>query len=105
MKSVVGIPLAAACLAVAFSANASPDLAKKDGCMNCHDLAAKKVGPAFKDVAAKYKGNATAEATLVAKLNAGKDHPPVKVADDDVKKLVERMRCEPYELTPMMSER
>ena len=36
--------------------------------MNCHDVATKKIGPSFKDIAAKYKGKADAEATLVTKL-------------------------------------
>ena len=88
MKSLFGAGLVAAGLVVALSANASPELAQKDGCTNCHAVAEKKVGPAFKDIAAKYKGNAGAEASLVAKINAGKDHPPLKVGEDDVKKLV-----------------
>jgi cytochrome c len=88
MKSLFGAGLVAAGLVVALSANASPELAKKDGCTNCHAVAEKKVGPAFKDIAAKYKGNAGAEASLVAKISAGKDHPQVKSSEDDVKKLV-----------------
>jgi cytochrome c len=88
MKSLIGAGLAVATLAVAGWANASPDLAKKDGCTNCHDISAKKVGPAFKEVAAKYKGKAGAEATLVAKITGGKDHPEVKASPDDVQKLV-----------------
>ena len=47
--------------------------------MNCHDLEKKKVGPSFKDIAAKYKDNKDAEATIVGKLKEGKGHP-VKVA-------------------------
>ena len=45
-------------------------------------------GPAYKDVAKKYKGNATAEADLVAKLKSGKGHPAVKTSDEDTKTLV-----------------
>jgi cytochrome c len=33
---------------------------KKSGCMKCHAVSAKKEGPSFKDVAAKYKGKPTA---------------------------------------------
>jgi len=50
--------------------------------MNCHDLEKKKVGPSFKDIAAKYKDNKDAEATIVGKLKDGKGHP-VKVAASD----------------------
>ena len=58
------------------------DLAKAKGCLGCHDVDKKKVGPAFKDVAAKYKDNKDAEATIVAKLKEGKGHP-VKVTATD----------------------
>src|SRR6185436_9996528 len=67
---------------------ASPELAKSSGCMGCHDVATKKVGPAFKDIAAKYKGQADAEAKLVAMLNEGKKHPASKASADDKKTLV-----------------
>jgi cytochrome c len=63
-------------------------LAKSSGCLNCHAVDTKKVGPSFKSVAAKYKGNADAEAMLVAKVTAAKDHPEVKAKPDDVKLLV-----------------
>ena len=49
-------------------ANAQEALAKSSGCMNCHAMDTKKMGPSFKDIAAKYKGKADAEATIVANL-------------------------------------
>ena len=55
---------------------ASEAMAKADGCLNCHAVDSKKVGPAFKDVAAKYKGKADAEATLYKHVTTG---PMVKV--------------------------
>ena len=67
---------------------ASEDLAKKSGCMGCHDIATKKMGPSFKDVAAKHKGKADAEAKIVAELGAGKKHPAVKASAEDQKTLV-----------------
>jgi len=88
MKSMILVGLAVAGFSVAGLANASEDLAKKAGCTVCHATAEKKVGPAFKDVAARNKGKAGAEATLVAKIKGGKGHPPVKASDDDVKKIV-----------------
>ena len=56
--------------------------------MNCHDVATKKMGPAFKDVSAKYKGKAGAEATLVTTLSTAKGHPEVKAKGDDLKGIV-----------------
>jgi len=46
-------------------------LAKKNGCMVCHAIDKKVVGPAWKDVAAKYRGDAGAEAKLMDKIAKG----------------------------------
>jgi cytochrome c len=53
------------------SAMASADLAKAKNCMACHAVASKLVGPAFKDVAAKYAGQKDGEAKLVSKVLKG----------------------------------
>ncbi len=53
------------------SAMASADLAKAKNCMACHAAATKLVGPAFKDVAAKYSGQKDAETKLTAKVLKG----------------------------------
>jgi cytochrome c len=87
MKALM-IVVAAAGMMTAGVANASAELATKAGCMNCHAIDTKKLGPAFKDVAKKFKGNATAEADITAKLKAGKGHPAIKASDDDLKAIV-----------------
>lgn len=56
---------------VSSSAMANADLAKAKNCMACHAVASKLVGPAFKDVAAKYAGQKDAEAKLVQKVIKG----------------------------------
>ena len=86
-KTLIAIAAAAALMA-AGAASAQEDLAKANGCMNCHAVDTKKVGPSFKDVAAKYKGNADAEKMLTAKLGEGKGHPAVKAKGEDLTKLV-----------------
>ena len=53
------------------SAMASADLAKAKNCMACHAVQNKLVGPAFKDVAAKYAGQKDAEAKLASKVLKG----------------------------------
>jgi cytochrome c len=53
------------------SAFAQADLAKAKNCMACHAVANKLVGPAFKDVAAKYAGQKGAEDKLVQKVMKG----------------------------------
>jgi cytochrome c len=45
-------------------------LADKAGCMACHNVDSRKVGPAFKDVSAKYKGQDVRE-TLIDKIKMG----------------------------------
>jgi cytochrome c len=88
MKSIVLVAVVAAGIAMSGAANASEALAKSSGCMTCHDMAAKKMGPSFKDIAAKYKGKADAEKTIVANLKAGTGHPAVKTSDADTVTLV-----------------
>lgn len=48
-----------------------PDLAKKSNCIACHTIDKKLVGPAWHDVAVKYKGDKGAVATLSSKIIAG----------------------------------
>ncbi len=88
MKSILIAALATVGLATTAPAIAQEALAKSSGCLNCHAVDTKKVGPAFKDIAAKFKGKADAEATLVAELKAGKTHPAQKASEDDLKSLV-----------------
>lgn len=88
MKILIIAAVAAVGLAAAGTASAQEALAKSSGCMGCHDVSAKKVGPSFKDIAAKYKGKADAEAKLVTALTEGKGHPASKAKPDDIKSLV-----------------
>ncbi len=73
MKSIVVCMIAAAGLMAAGSSMATdmPELAKKSNCTTCHAIDKKLVGPAWMDVAKKYKGDAGAEAKLEAKVAKG----------------------------------
>ena len=92
MSAKVLVLAVAGALAVgaAFAASAA-DVLKAQGCLNCHDMDKKKVGPAFKDVAAKYKGKAGATGELVAKLKAGKGHPKAKGSDAELEAAVQQV--------------
>ena len=92
---------AAAAVLVSGYANAADDaamtaLATKSACMRCHGMDKKIVGPGYKEVAAKYKGDKGAEAKLVAKVKAGGKGvwgeipmpPNAAVKDQDIKALV-----------------
>ena len=85
--------LAAAGTLVAGTAQAQTgaDVLKAKGCLGCHEMDKKKVGPAYKDVAAKYKGNKDAEGMLVGKLKEGKGHPKVAASDDELKAAVQHV--------------
>lgn len=102
MKAKFLMLTAAAALFVSGQAAADLDLAKKSGCLACHSVEKKIVGPAWKDVAAKYKGDAAAKAALVDKVKkggkgnwtavtGGAPMPPYspRVADADIEKLVD----------------
>ena len=88
MKSLVIATVLAAAVGFAGPASADEALAQKSGCLTCHAVDSKKVGPSFKSVAAKFKGQADAEAKLVAQLKSGKGHPAVKTNDADTATLV-----------------
>jgi cytochrome c len=88
MKAVVIAAVVAAGLACAGTASAQEALAKSSGCMTCHDVATKKIGPSFKDTAAKYKGKADAAAMLFTKIDTKQGHPEVKAKGDDLKNII-----------------
>lgn len=98
----LSIPAAIAILAISGQANADLELAKKSGCLACHSVDKKVVGPAWAWVADKYKGQADAKAALVGKIKAGgkgnwteytmgAPMPPYspRVPDADIEKMVD----------------
>jgi cytochrome c len=95
MKLIAAALISAAAL-VSAPAMANLDLAKKSNCMSCHTVDKKLVGPAYKDVAAKYAGKADAVKTLSAKVKAGGKGawgevpmpPNANVKDADIETLV-----------------
>ena len=89
MKRTILILAAVAAMTAGVGfAQTGADVLKAKGCMNCHEIDKKKVGPAFKDVAAKYKGNKGAEGELVAKLKEGKGHMKIDASDAELKAAV-----------------
>lgn len=89
------IARAAAIAALAFTwtpfqvhAQAAPDILKAKGCLNCHDVEKKKVGPALKDIAARRAGKAD---EMVAKLKDAKGHPKVNATEAEIKAAVDQV--------------
>ncbi len=99
----LSVPAAAVMMiGVAGTASADLDLAKKSGCLACHAVDKKVVGPAWQDVSDKYKGDAAARDALIGKVKAGGKGnwtevtggvpmPPYspRVADADIETLVD----------------
>ena len=105
MKTTIAAAIAAVSLLGTSLAHAAIDdargkeLMKKGGCGACHSVNTKVVGPAFKDVAAKHKGQADAVDTLVNAVRKGSKGvygpipmpitPPARISDTELHDLVE----------------
>ncbi|HTT07655.1 MAG TPA: c-type cytochrome [Gammaproteobacteria bacterium] len=95
MGYVVGLSITLASVANPIAANEA--LAQKHNCLLCHAVDKKVVGPAYKDIAAKYKGDPKALDTLVKKVKNGGSGvwgnipmpPNSAVPDEDIKTLVQ----------------
>ncbi len=91
---LLGLAAATVMLAT-LPAQASEAIVKKARCVACHATDQKRVGPSYKEVAAKYKGDAKAPAMLFDKVRHGGagnwgqvpmiPHPADKIGDDDLK--------------------
>lgn len=97
MKALhAAIAIAALCVASGASAQSGEDLIKKDGCTACHAVDKKVVGPAYKDVANKYRNDPKAQAYLQDKVKKGGSGvwgpvpmpPNTQVSDADIKTIV-----------------
>ncbi len=96
MKTLI-FAAAAAAVVLAAPARADEALAKKYNCLACHQVEKKVVGPSYKDIAKKYKGQAGAAALLAEKVKKGGSGvwgpvpmpPNPTVSDADVKALVD----------------
>jgi cytochrome c len=96
MKTLFAMTAVAAMMTLSGVASADLALAQKNACMSCHGVDKKIVGPAYKEVAAKYKGDAGAEAKLFAKVKAGGKGvwgqvpmpPNPQVKDEDLHKIL-----------------
>lgn len=91
---VLTATLIAAGITLAPQVFADEALAKAKNCLSCHTVDKKLVGPSYKDVAAKYKGQGDAAAKLAAKIKSGGKGvwgevpmPPNQVSDEEAKKL------------------
>jgi cytochrome c len=88
------IAFTATLVGVAVPAAADEAMAKAKGCTACHAVDKKLVGPAYKEVAKKHKGDAKAKDSMVTSILKGSQGkygpvpmPPNKVTEDEAKKL------------------
>ena len=71
LTNIAAVAALAVALPAALPARASEELAKKHACFACHTIDKKLVGPAYKDVAAKYRKDKGAQAKLFDKVKKG----------------------------------
>ncbi|MCS7083737.1 MAG: c-type cytochrome [Aquificaceae bacterium] len=88
--------LTLALFVLAGFAFANQQLAQQKGCMACHAIDAKKVGPAYKEIAKKYAGRADAVDYLSQKIKQGGrgvwgqvPMPPQNVSDQEARQLAQ----------------
>lgn len=92
MKAALLVFAAAGTLAAASAfAQSGAEVLKAKGCLTCHEADKKKVGPSFKDIAAKYKEDKGAEGKLVEKIKEGKSHPKIAATDNELKAAVQHV--------------
>jgi cytochrome c len=71
LASLLGTLALLSSTAYAVDEEAAKALAKQNNCLKCHAIDKDKDGPAYKKVAAKFKGKADAEARLVEHITSG----------------------------------
>jgi cytochrome c551/c552 len=80
------------CLALAavFASGAAmgQEVLRARGCTSCHDADKRKVGPSLRDIGAKYKGDKSRAAQIVAGMKEGKGHPKVAGTDAELEAAV-----------------
>mgnify|MGYP001576289282 CR=1 FL=1 len=96
MKAILVVVAVAGVLASGVGyAQSGAEVAKAKGCLNCHEMDKKKVGPSITDIAAKHKDDKGAEGKLLEYLKAGlkegKGHPKSAASDAEIKAAVQYM--------------
>ena len=97
MKRTLSACVAAIALTLTGAAHANEKLAQASGCMTCHAIDKKVIGPSYKDVAAKYRNTQGADADLFKKVKGGSKGvwgpipmpPTAHVKDENVKAIVQ----------------
>jgi len=96
MKRILAASAATLGLLLTGTVQADEKLAQANGCMTCHQIDKKVLGPSYKEVAAKYRGDKAAEANLFKKVKEGGKGawgdmvmpPNAHVKDDDIKAII-----------------
>jgi cytochrome c len=89
MVAAAGVAMGVFQATYAVDAKMAQDEMKEHGCVKCHEVDKKKVGPSLKDVAAKYKGKSVDE--VMTSMKSKPVHKPVvsKAGDSSLKTIIE----------------
>ncbi len=97
MKKLIAACALCAGVTLMASVHANEKLAQSSGCMTCHTVDKKVIGPSYKEIADKYRNDKAAAAKLFQKVKAGGKGvwgetpmpPNAHVKDDDIKTIVQ----------------
>ena len=89
MNAIASVVVIAAAMLLTGAAQAEggEDLAKKSGCLNCHAVDTKKVGPSYKDLAKRFQGKSRTD--VVAAMKSRSVHSSLKTSDKDLSEIAE----------------
>ncbi|MDR2244875.1 MAG: c-type cytochrome [Burkholderiales bacterium] len=87
LKMMVLVATGALLSVSAVSAQDGAALLKSKNCLNCHAIEAKKMGPSYKELSAKYTKEAVP--VIAKKLKDGQGHMKVAATDDELNAIVE----------------
>ncbi|MES3011525.1 MAG: c-type cytochrome [Pseudomonadota bacterium] len=96
LKAPAATWLTAASLLLPAWAHASPGLVSARDCLSCHEVDRTFNGPSFRQISARYKGDATAQERLTKKILTGgsgqwgaNNMPPQVISESDARKVVQ----------------
>lgn len=99
LSMACALALSATAASAAIDAKKATEIMTKGGCSACHTVDKKLVGPSFKEIANKHKGDKSAAASVANKVRQGGSgaygqipmppNPASKISDADLKSLVD----------------
>jgi cytochrome c len=88
IAAVAGVAIAVFQLPANADAKRGMEEAKEHGCLKCHDVEKKKVGPSYKDISAKLKGKTVEDGMAAVKAKSVHKKTLEKASDGSLKDIM-----------------